>query len=190
MPNQLTTHSVTVGDTLRPLGVIITRNGKPFDISSYTVKVRGYNDDGTAWIAETTTGVTAQPTTTFTASASSDWLVSNDHSVREGDQVVLSNSGGALPAGLAASTRYFARDVTPNNFRLAVTPDGSVVDITDAGTGTHSYYVVGTVQYDFQAADVDTAGTYWLWFGLYSGSERETVPHDGRRLRIEVVTAP
>jgi hypothetical protein len=47
----------------------------------------------------------------------------------------------------------------------------------------------GRVNYDFQAADVDTLGTYWAWFTVYVGAERDTFPVDGRKLRIDIVAA-
>lgn len=34
----------------------------------------------------------------------------------------------------------------------------------------------GAVQYDFQTADVSTAGIYWAWFRAVSGGEYETWP--------------
>jgi hypothetical protein len=108
--------------------------------------------------------------------------------VKEGDQVVVS-SGTTLPAGLAASTRYFARNVTPNFFQVSLTPNGAIVDITDAGTGTHSFYIVGSIQKEFLAADVDTAGDYYGWFVCTESAENDTFPNDGRKLCIRITEA-
>ena len=44
----------------------------------------------------------------------------------------------------------------------------------------------GLVQYDFQTADVATAGLFWLWFVVYSGSEKDTFPADGRGLGVDI----
>ena len=52
------------------------------------------------------------------------------------------------------------------------------VSVTGASTGL--------VQYDFQAADVVAAGTYYGWFTVYSGSEKDTYPVGGRKLVIEI----
>ena len=52
------------------------------------------------------------------------------------------------------------------------------VTVTDAATGK--------VSYDFQAADVITAGTFYGWFSVYSGSEKDTYPAGGRKLVIEI----
>lgn len=44
----------------------------------------------------------------------------------------------------------------------------------------------GKVQYDFQVADVATAGTFYAWFTVYSGAERDTYPAGGRKLVIQI----
>lgn len=183
-------HRVTVGDLLFPVSRILTKNGKPIDLSAYTVKFEMVDDDGTSVIEATTSGVTAHPTTTFTASATTDMITANGHIAVNGNEVILANSGGALPTGLSAATRYFVRDATPNGFRLATVPGGVAVDITGAGSGTNTFYVVGHVQYAFVAADVDTAGVFWGWFTLLDGSSnKQHVPQDGRTFRIEIVAA-
>lgn len=188
-------HVVNVGDIQKPFGFKLVRpSGQPVDLASLTVKVFGKTDAGAAWITETDTGVTKHPTTTFTVDTTRDELIANDHKVKHGDQVVLSNSGGGLPTGLAASTRYFAIDVTPNRFRVSLTPNGRLVDITGSGTGTQSFYVVGSGQYDFVAGDVDTAGRFWLWVRTYDGSsEPETFPivaqDKDRGLPVKIVEA-
>ena len=87
------------------------------------------------------------------------------------------SQGGALPSGLAASTRYFAVNVNENTFGLAATPGGASV-IAGAGTGTQSYYIVGMVLYDWQTADVSAAAIgNRLYFKVYNGSsETDTYP--------------
>lgn len=185
--NTLRVHTRTKGDTRTPLGAKLVQNGKPVDLAGKTVTVIIEQDDGDAEQAETATGVTAHPTFTFTADTTNDFLVCNDHRVEEGDQIIVSNSGGGLPTGLSASTRYFARDVEDNCFKVAATRNGTPVDITGAGTGTNSFYVVGSVQYDFSSGNTDTAGFYWLWFVVAESSEDDTFPHDGKKLRVEIV---
>ena len=80
-------------------------------------------------------------TATFTA-ATTDIITSNAHGLAAGNMVVLSTTT-TLPAGLAASTVYYVRDVTTNTFKLSPTSNvdglGPVVDITDTGTGTHTF---------------------------------------------------
>ena len=164
------THPLKVGENGTPVSLIFLDGRDPLDMADFTAKVYGETEARAAWIAEGTTGVTEHPTKTFTASASTDRITCNGHKVEELQQVVLSNSGGALPAGLSASTRYFARNVSLNDFQLSLRPSGALVNITDTGTGTHSFYVVGVVKYDFQSADVDTAGNFALEIRLYDGS--------------------
>ena len=67
-----------------------------------------------------------------------------DHEVGGGRRggVGLTNSGGALPAGLAGSTDYWLIVLSANTFYFATSKAnalaGTRVDITGAGTGTHS----------------------------------------------------
>jgi hypothetical protein len=183
------THTITVGDTLLPLNTVLRDgNGNPFDLSLYTVRFQMETDTGTSELATTTTGVTAHPTQTFTAEADDDYLTCNGHGVKEGDQIIVANSGGALPTGLAAATRYFARDVHANVFRVAtISAANQYVNITTDGTGTNTFYVVGSVQFDFASTNVDTAGNYRGWFTLDSGSELETLPKGDKWFSVVVV---
>lgn len=179
-------HRRMIGDTLLPLNALIMRGGDPLDLGSYTVKFYAESEaDGTSLVAESTTGVTAQPTQTFTA-ASTGLATCNGHGVKEGQQVIVANSGGTLPTGLSASTRYFAVNVTPNAFGMATVPGGQTV-ITAAGTGTNTFYVVGSVQKVFLAADVDTAGRYSGWFVVFSGSDSATAPVAREGITIEIL---
>lgn len=179
-------HKRIINETLLPLNAVIKLNGNPVDLSGYTVKFELEEDDGTAVLAATTTGVTAHPTQAFTVDTSADTLKCNGHGVREHDQVIVASTT-TLPSGLAASTRYHAVNVTPNSFQVASTPGGAAIDITSSGTGTHTFYVVGSVQYDFAAATVDEAGVFRGWFTIVSGSEQHSFPDDEYGIPIEVV---
>jgi hypothetical protein len=80
---------------------------------------------------------------TFTAVAVTDVCTSVAHGFVTGKgPVLVSNSGGALPAGLAASTWYWPIVIDADTFKLAATRAnsafGTAVDITDAGSGTNS----------------------------------------------------
>lgn len=179
-------HKRMLGDTLRPLNAIIMVSGNPLDLSSLTVKFQMETEDaGTAIVAEATTGVTAHPTQTFTA-ATTDWITCNGHGLKDGNQVIVATTG-TLPTGLSVSTRYFVRDSTPNAFKLSTLPDGEVVDITGTGSGTHTFYVVGSVQKTFLAADVATAGRFRAWFTAYSGSDRATAPVGMSGITVEIL---
>lgn len=59
----------------------------------------------------------------------------------EGQAIILSNSGGALPTGLLAATPYFIRNVSGNTANLALGPSGSgaaLINTSSAGTGTQT----------------------------------------------------
>lgn len=80
-------------------------------------------------------------TQTFTA-ATTDICTATAHGLETGDRVQVSNSGGGLPTGLSASTTYYVIKLSANTFSLATTDAlataGTAIDITGAGTGTHS----------------------------------------------------
>jgi hypothetical protein len=179
-------HTRILNNTLLPLNAVILLNGNPVDLSAYTVKFLMETDTGTSVLSETATGVTAHPTQTFTAEADDEYLTCRAHGVKEGDQIIVANSGGALPTGLSASTPYFAIQVTPNKFQLATLPGGAAINLTTDGTGTNTFYIVGSVQYDFAAATVDEAGLFRGWFTITSSTEYHHFPDDEYGIPIEI----
>lgn len=78
--------------------------------------------------------------TEFTADAGSDQLTITDHDFAD-EQKVRVSSDDTLPAGLAADTDYYVIYVDHNTIQLSATRGGSAIDITDAGTGTHTIAV-------------------------------------------------
>jgi hypothetical protein len=64
--------------------------------------------------------------------------------------------------------------------------DSSGTVVVNEATATVNDAANGLVQYDFQSGDVDTAGTFYGWFNVYSGSEFDTYPVGGRKLVIEI----
>ena len=183
-------HTVTVGDTLDPLDVVLRdKNGNPYNLASYTVKVRMELVDGTEELAATATGVTAHPTQTFTAEADDEYLTCVGHGLTDGDQIIVANSGGALPTGLSASTRYWPINITENRFQVAAYPQGPAIALTADGTGTNTFYIVGSVRYTFAALNVDTAQTMRLWFTLTSGSDVLTEPKGDSWFEVRVVAS-
>ena len=101
----------------------------------------------------TVTTATAQSTTntlgqsdTFTADASTDvctWTSTANipSNVLTGTRVQLTTTT-TLPAGLATATNYYVIKVSDTTFKLATTyanaVAGTAINITDAGTGTHT----------------------------------------------------
>lgn len=76
---------------------------------------------------------------TFTAVNATEIFTSSAHGLSNGDCVTVASST-TLPNGLSASTYYYIITVTTNTFQLSTTPGGSVVTISDDGTGTHTWY--------------------------------------------------
>lgn len=79
----------------------------------------------------------------FTANSVTSQFTKANHGLLTGDgPVQVSNSGGALPAGLAAATNYFIIAIDVNTFQLATSlPNalaGTFVPITTNGTGTQT----------------------------------------------------
>lgn len=79
----------------------------------------------------------------FTADAGTDVLtVPSNGSLYTGAVVQAANSGGALPGGLAAATNYYVIRLGATTLKLATSlanaHAGTAIDITSAGTGTHT----------------------------------------------------
>lgn len=181
--NVLQTHRIMVGDTLTPLGVVLKQSDRAVDLSGKTVKVVGKTSAGAEWIAEATTGVTAEAAQTVTF-GSGGYITLVRHTFKIGDEVRFTTTG-ALPSELTAGTAYWVKDTRGDTFRVAAYPGGPAIEFS-SGSGTQSVIRIGGVQYDFQTADVDTAGTFSLYFRVYSGSEFDTFPCDGRKLEVEI----
>jgi hypothetical protein len=88
-----TNHVRIVGDTISPLNCVLYANGNPVDLSSLTVKFELEEEDGTVIQAAASTYVTAHPTQTFTASATTDLLTCNGPGVQHGDHQRLEFRG-------------------------------------------------------------------------------------------------
>lgn len=52
--------------------------------------------------------------------------------------VSFSNSGGALPTGITAGTKYWVRDLTTNTFKISATRGGAAIDLSGAQSGVHT----------------------------------------------------
>lgn len=75
----------------------------------------------------------------FTADAGTDFVTCTNHGFSNNDIVQVVNSGGALPAGLSASTNYYVINKTANTFQLSSSSGGSAINITDVGSGTNYF---------------------------------------------------
>jgi hypothetical protein len=85
-------------------------------------------------------------TANFTA-AVTNIITSASHGLSTGDRVELTTTD-TLPAGLELNTVYFIMVIDANTFKLSATKPidnkGGAVDITDTGTGTHTFTVADT----------------------------------------------
>lgn len=78
-------------------------------------------------------------TATFTA-ATTDVITASAHGLVNGNKIVLTTTT-TLPAGLELATVYYVVQKETNTFKVSTEPgtEGPVVDITDTGTGTHTF---------------------------------------------------
>lgn len=78
-------------------------------------------------------------------------------------------------------------DLSGLTVKFTMVNEAGTVIVNEATTGvTVTDATNGKVQYDFQTADVATAGTYYGWFTVYSGTEHDTYPVGGRKLVIVI----
>lgn len=87
------------------------------------------------------------------------------------------------------SGSYEDVDLTDATVKFSmVSLDGTVV--VDEGTVGVTVVTAaeGKVQYTFQDADVDEAGTFYAWFTVYEDGKKDTFPIGGRTLRIVIDT--
>lgn len=100
--------------------------------------------------------------TNFTADSGTDVITATSHGLSDDDVIELTNSGGALPNGLLADTKYFVITSTANTFQVSTTQGGAAVNFTDNGTGTHSFhedYALPDFRGEFMRGWDDSAGT-------------------------------
>jgi hypothetical protein len=93
-------------------------------------------------------------TKNFTIVNATDVCTSTAHGLANGQKGRLTNSGGALPAGLATDTDYWLVAVAANTFQLSATKGGAAVNATGDGTGTHTFNPVP----DYIAEETDGTG--------------------------------
>jgi hypothetical protein len=92
-------------------------------------------------------------TVAFTAATTDIVTLASDQGYMQIDgPVTLTNSGGALPAGLSTSTNYWMYKLSTTTCyfctSLAAAMEGTDVDITDTGSGTHTINRTDIMPYD------------------------------------------
>lgn len=114
--------------------------GAPVDLDTWLVWAEVRQKPGEAVELDLDPEIVAAGTVgNFTANASTDLLTSTAHGLLIGETVRFTTSG-TLPAGLSLATNYYviADGLAANTFKVSATPNGSSVDITTTGTGTHT----------------------------------------------------
>lgn len=121
----------------------------PFAPLSHVVAIRYIDTDGTL----TTLGAWGGRTLAFTADAPTDLITAAAHGLQTGDALQVSTTG-TLPGGLSAVTTYFAERASDSTAYLHTArctalagATASRVNLTSAGSGTHSL-LVGNTMYD------------------------------------------
>lgn len=104
-------------------------------------------DQATKTSSTKTIAATTGYTKTFTA-AVSNTITSAGHGLSNGDYVVLTTTT-TLPAGLSLATQYYVISAATDTFELSTTSGGSAVDVTDTGTGTHTWTKLGKSRHVF-----------------------------------------
>jgi len=104
----------------------------PYMSAKHTTAIGGFAAPfGTPFIA-------SHQYATFTATTD-DTITSEAHGLSDNDTVRLTTTN-TLPAGLSTATTYYVINSTTNTFKLSASEGGSAVNITDIGTGTHTWH--------------------------------------------------
>lgn len=70
--------------------------------------------------------------------AGGDTITIANHGMVDEDGPVNFTTTGSLPGGLSAGVDYFLTSASGSTFRVSLTPGGSVVPISSAGSGDHT----------------------------------------------------
>ena len=78
--------------------------------------------------------------TTFTADNTTETFTAAAHGLSNDNVLEVKNSGGALPTGISANTKYYVVNATTNTFQLSASKGGAAVAISDNGSGTNTFH--------------------------------------------------
>jgi hypothetical protein len=150
------------------------------DADTYTIQAK--NPSTGAPVLANASDVTSD---TFTADSSTDTITFSSYTPTDGERFYLSNSGGALPAGLSANVTYYAISSASTSCQLSLTSSGSAENFTDNGTGTQTASVFGGGASAFGEYQIPvgfpsiTAGYGWgsgPWNGSYGWGLSSSTP--------------
>ncbi|WP_292099393.1 hypothetical protein [Mesorhizobium sp.] len=86
---------------------------------------------------------TSNPTVTI-SNASPAVVTETGHGRSVGDAIQFATTG-ALPTGLSVATTYFVKTVVDaNTYNVSATPEGTAINTSSAGSGTHTIVQFGT----------------------------------------------
>ncbi len=122
---------------------------------------------------------------TFTADNTTDIITHGAHDFPNLSQVRVSNSGGALPTGLAAVTDYWTIRQSATTSKLASSLSNAKLEIainfTTNGTGTHTIEAVEWIEYQLfrrrQSATLSASGSLAIMketYGRWKAGPRHT----------------
>lgn len=102
-------------------------------------------------------------TRTFTADASTD-IITISSSLQQDYMAVTFTSTGTLPAGLSLATTYYLKYITDTTFKVSTTLANAInsvyVNITSAGTGTHTVTVTSPSAMQATCKDNNSGAIY------------------------------
>jgi len=84
-------------------------------------------------------GLNSNTFTSVDVNTTTDVITNTAHGYLDGQSVEFSNAiPSNLPGGITQSVTYYILNATANTFQISLEKDGSPVDITSGGTGTHT----------------------------------------------------
>jgi hypothetical protein len=118
--------------------------------ATWPVAVQIGSDQPIGFVSALTLGGTRYVLTTYTQDykssaavtiniATATFTVPSTTGITTGTPVQFT-TGGALPTGLTASTKYYARDVTATTFKVSATIGGAAITLSGTQSGAHTAY--------------------------------------------------
>lgn len=175
---------VVLGDVRPILNFRLSAKAGPKELASYTAAIRIEWENGDELLPETSDNLTKQPTQAFTADGSE--LVCTDHGADSDDRMILATSG-TLPSGATAGIRYHPVEIIQDRLKLSLRENGNPITLADAGTGNHTFYLVGSLQFVAPVGLFTTTGLCRAWIKLTKDGTSEYWPKDEGGIPIKVV---
>lgn len=92
------------------------------------------------------------------------------------------SQGGVAINGTGTTVQFY--------MRLQVASGEAEPDAKVNAAATWEDASKGHARYSFEAADVDTPGTYCYWFRVTSSGKTDVFPHDGEKRLLKIVARP